>query len=197
MKSFEYAPLQDQQDIPEAERADMGNSPVTQEEMDAAMEALHGTEAPLVEADIQDSPVTEVEMRGAVEAIDLKEPDPVGDSFEKPKSEEGEILLAQDEESASKEASTKLSDAEKIEAARNELMAATIEIPPDVPPIRGGPEGDFGAGEWNRVEYKKCERCKGTGRWFLFIRCPVCLGQKQIAKTLIFADGGKMNLSNR
>lgn len=198
---MEGVPTQKRHNIPDAEMVDMAFSPVTQEEMDAAMKALDLDEGPaqipeaekMSDAEMVNSPVSEKEMQEAVDAINLRESPPIGDVFEKVPLKEGDITLGQSENTSGiVEVSDKLSDEERIDALRKELQA----IPPDAEQLHGRPEENPGEGEWTQVKYKKCERCQGTGKWFLFVRCPVCKGKGQFPKTMVFPDGRTMNMSN-
>jgi hypothetical protein len=139
------------------------------------------------------SPVTEREMREAVDAIYFEEPAPVGDPFEKESlPEDAESSLEHFEQGAIQEATPVESDEEKIESLRQKLQS----IPPAIVRAAGGPEGNPRHVSEFKVEKKVCERCKGTGKWFLFIRCPVCKGLGKIDKTMVFPDGRRENLSN-
>jgi len=169
------------QKMPLSERADMKDSPVTQEEIDAAMLALGDDAGEIPQAekigDDETAEVTEKEMADAVEAL--------GD-FENENMETES--MANDVETENSMEASEETDAEKIARIRAEMD--------NIPPSANETKKGYGGNEkgpriigWAEIKYKKCEKCRGSGRRFLFLNCPACKGRGQVEDTQDFYPG--------
>jgi hypothetical protein len=144
---------------------------------------------------MNDSPVTKKEMKDAVEAlgvIEAPEAPEVERGIEEPLVTEEEMRQAV--EALDEEPVGDISDDDRISNLREELA----NIPPaqhnDAKKGYGGDEG--GRVTYGEVFYKKCEKCKGSGKSFLFLNCPVCRGRGQIQTHMKTTSGTTIKLSN-
>lgn len=168
------------QSIPQAEQADMALSPVSEEEMVAAMkDALAAEpdvmpkemprEMPDIErADIATSPVTEKEMREAREAIEAE-------TFAGEKNNNNEGVLDKEATDIGTD------DAGKIRKILDELN--------NIPPGMDVPQGEKDPGMPRRMvtgaraTYRRCEVCNGSGKKYWFFNCENCGGRGTIMVT--------------